>query len=236
MKRKMAAAGAVLAAALTLGACGGHPGAETMEAPGYPWTTTREELTASLTEQGLPYTEEENKIKVEQAEFFDRPVYNLTFDYNTPTGELQGVLWNIDADDKEAMETKLTAYLGDPVDSCRPATFDILSEEVAVHLAGDYVSEDLICWHSAQPLAQTWDEEERRRRQEGRSRRPPENEKEYVDKPAGTINLNGEETSLWYGQEAMDAWFENNWDVTVWLTKADEETWVVSFGKLVHPF
>ena len=49
-----------MAAGLTLGACGGRPGAETMEAPGYPWTTAREELTASLTEQGLPYTEEEN--------------------------------------------------------------------------------------------------------------------------------------------------------------------------------
>lgn len=167
---------------------------------------------------------------------FGLPVHNLNFNCNTLTGELQGVLWNIDADDKEAMEKKLTAYLGDPVDSCRPATFDILSEEVAVHLAGDYVSEDLICWHSAQPLAQTWDEEERNRFQEGFVARQEENGMVFVDKPAGTINLNGEETTLWYGQEAMDAWFENNWDVTVWLTKADEETWVVSFGKLVHPF
>lgn len=235
MKRTLLA-GVCLAAVLTLGACGGHPGAETMEAPGYPWDTTREELTSSLTEQGMTYTEEENKIKVDQAEFFDLPVYNLTFDCNTLTGELQGVLWNIDADDKEAMEKKLTAYLGDPVDSCRPATFDILSEEVAVHLAGDYVSEDLICWHSAQPLAQTWDEEERNRFQEGFVARQEENGMVFVDKPAGTINLNGEETTLWYGQEAMDAWFENNWDVTVWLVEADEETWVVSFAKVVHPF
>ena len=48
--------------------------------------------------------------------------------------------------------------------------------------------------------------------------------------------MNGEETPKWYGQEAVDAWFENNWDVTVWLAKADEETWMVSFGKMVHPF
>lgn len=234
--KKTLLAGVCLAAALTLGACGGHPGAETMEVPGYPWNTTQEELTASLTEQGMAYTEEEGQIKVEQGELFGLPVHNLNFNCNTLTGELQGVLWNIDADDKEAMEKKLTAYLGDPVDSCRPATFDILSEEVAVHLAGDYVSEDLICWHSAQPLAQTWDEEERNRFQEGFVARQEENGMVFVDKPAGTINLNGEETTLWYGQEAMDAWFENNWDVTVWLTKADEETWVVSFGKLVHPF
>ena len=73
---------------------------------------------------------------MEQAEFFDLPVYNLIFDYNTPTGELQGVLWNLDAGDKEA----------------------------------------------------------------------------------------------------MDAWFENNWDVTVWLTRADEDTWVVSFARVVSPF
>ena len=236
MKSKMAAAGAVLAVALTLGACGGHPGAETMEAPGYPWTTTREELTASLTEQGLPYTEEENKIKVEQAEFFELPVYNLTFDYNTPTGELQGVLWNLDAGDKEAMEKKLTAYLGDPVDSCRPATFDTISEALSVYLASDYVSEDLICWHSAQPLSQTWDEEQRTHFQEGYVARQAENGVAFVDQLADTITLNGEETTQWYGQEAMDAWFENNWDVTVWLTRADEDTWVVSFGKVVSPF
>lgn len=235
MKRTLLA-GVCLAAALTLGACGGHPGAETMEVPGYPWNTTQEELTASLTEQGMAYTEEEGQIKVEQGELFGLPVHNLNFNCNTLTGELQGVLWNIDADDKEAMEKKLTAYLGDPVDSCRPATFDILSEEVAVHLAGDYVSEDLICWHSAQPLAQTWDEEERNRFQEGFVARQEENGMVFVDKPAGTINLNGEETTLWYGQEAMDAWFENNWDVTVWLVEADEETWVVSFAKVVHPF
>lgn len=234
--KKTLLAGVCLAAALTLGACGGHPGAETMEAPGYPWDTTREELTSSLTEQGMTYTEEENKIKVDQAEFFDLPVYNLTFDYNTLTGELQGVLWNIDADDKEAMEKKLTAYLGDPVDSCRPATFDILSEGVAVHLASNYVSEDLICWHSAQPLSQAWDEEERTRFQEGYVAQQEKNGVAFVDQPADTITVNGEETSRWFGQEAMDAWFENNWDVTVWLTKADEETWVVSFGKLVHPF
>lgn len=234
--KKTLLAGVCLAAALTLGACGGHPGAETMEVPGYPWDTTREELTASLTEQGMAYTEEEGQIKVEQGELFGLPVHNLNFNCNTLTGELQGVLWNIDADDKEAMEKKLTAYLGDPVDSCRPATFDILSEEVAVHLAGDYVSEDLICWHSAQPLAQTWDEEERNRFQEGFVARQEENGMVFVDKPAGTINLNGEETTLWYGQEAMDAWFENNWDVTVWLVEADEETWVVSFAKVVHPF
>lgn len=234
--KKTLLAGVCLAAALTLGACGGHPGAETMEVPGYPWNTTQEELTASLTEQGMAYTEEEGQIKVEQGELFGLPVHNLNFNCNTLTGELQGVLWNIDADDKEAMEKKLTAYLGDPVDSCRPATFDILSEEVAVHLAGDYVSEDLICWHSAQPLAQTWDEEERNRFQEGFVARQEENGMVFVDKPAGTINLNGEETTLWYGQEAMDAWFENNWDVTVWLVEADEETWVVSFAKVVHPF
>lgn len=234
--KKTLLAGVCLAAALTLGACGGHPGAETMEVPGYPWNTTREELTSSLTEQGMAYTEEEGQIKVEQGELFGLPVHNLNFNCNTLTGELQGVLWNIDADDKEAMEKKLTAYLGDPVDSCRPATFDILSEEVAVHLAGDYVSEDLICWHSAQPLAQTWDEEERNRFQEGFVARQEENGMVFVDKPAGTINLNGEETTLWYGQEAMDAWFENNWDVTVWLVEADEETWVVSFAKVVHPF
>ena len=234
--KKTLLAGVCLAAALTLGACGGHPGAETMEAPGYPWDTTREELTASLTEQGMAYTEEEGQIKVEQGELFGLPVHNLNFNCNTLTGELQGVLWNIDADDKEAMEKKLTAYLGDPVDSCRPATFDILSEEVAVHLAGDYVSEDLICWHSAQPLAQTWDEEERNRFQEGFVARQEENGMVFVDKPAGTINLNGEETTLWYGQEAMDAWFENNWDVTVWLVEADEETWVVSFARVVSPF
>ena len=234
--KKTLLAGVCLAAALTLGACGGHPGAETMEVPGYPWNTTQEELTASLTEQGMAYTEEEGQIKVEQGELFGLPVHNLNFNCNTLTGELQGVLWNIDADDKEAMEKKLTAYLGDPVDSCRPATFDILSEEVAVHLAGDYVSEDLICWHSAQPVAQTWDEEERNRFQEGFVARQEENGMVFVDKPAGTINLNGEETTLWYGQEAMDAWFENNWDVTVWLVEADEETWVVSFAKVVHPF
>ena len=234
--KKTLLAGVCLAAALTLGACGGHPGAETMEVPGYPWNTTQEELTASLTEQGMTYTEEEGQIKVEQGELFGLPGHNLNFNCNTLTGELQGVLWNIDADDKEAMEKKLTAYLGDPVDSCRPATFDILSEEVAVHLAGDYVSEDLICWHSAQPLAQTWDEEERNRFQEGFVARQEENGMVFVDKPAGTINLNGEETTLWYGQEAMDAWFENNWDVTVWLVEADEETWVVSFAKVVHPF
>lgn len=234
--KKTLLAGVCLAAALTLGACGGHPGAETMEVPGYPWNTTQEELTASLTEQGMAYTEEEGQIKVEQGELFGLPVHNLNFNCNTLTGELQGVLWNIDADDKEAIEKKLTAYLGDPVDSCRPATFDILSEEVAVHLAGDYVSEDLICWHSAQPLAQTWDEEERNRFQEGFVARQEENGMVFVDKPAGTINLNGEETTLWYGQEAMDAWFENNWDVTVWLVEADEETWVVSFAKVVHPF
>lgn len=234
--KKTLLAGVCLAAALTLGACGGHPGAETMEVPGYPWNTTQEELTASLTEQGMAYTEEEGQIKVEQGELFGLPVHNLNFNCNTLTGELQGVLWNIDADDKEAMEKKLTAYLGDPVDSCRPATFDILSEEVAVHLAGDYVSEDLICWHSAQPLAQTWDEEERNRFQEGFVARQEENGMVFVDKPAGTINLNGEETTLWYGQEAMDAWFENNWEVTIWLTKADEETWVVSFARVVSPF
>ena len=234
--KKTLLAGVCLAAALTLGACGGHPGAETMEVPGYPWNTTREELTSSLTEQGMAYTEEEGQIKVEQGELFGLPVHNLNFNCNTLTGELQGVLWNIDADDKEAMEKKLTAYLGDPVDSCRPATFDILSEEVAVHLAGDYVSEDLICWHSAQPLAQTWDEEERNRFQEGFVARQEENGMVFVDKPAGTINLNGEETTLWYGQEAMDAWFENNWDVTVWLVEADEETWVVSFARVVSPF
>ena len=234
--KKTLLAGVCLAAALTLGACGGHPGAETMEAPGYPWDTTREELTGMLAEQGMTYTEDEDQIKVEQAELFGLPVHNLNFNCNTLTGELQGVLWNIDADDKEAMEKKLTAYLGDPVDSCRPATFDILSEEVAVHLAGDYVSEDLICWHSAQPLAQTWDEEERNRFQEGFVARQEENGMVFVDKPAGTINLNGEETTLWYGQEAMDAWFENNWEVTVWLTQADEETWVVSFARVVSPF
>lgn len=236
MKSKITAAGAVLAAALTLGACGGHPGAETMEVPGYPWTTTREELIASFTEQGLTYTEEEHKIKVEGAEFFDLPVYNLTFDCDTPTGELQGVLWNLDAGDKEAMEKKLTAYLGDPVDSCRPAAFDTLSGEVSVYLAGNYVSEDLICWHSARPLSQSWDEEQRTRFQEGYVARQAENGVAFVDRPADTITLNGEETPRWYGQDAMDAWFEKNWEVTVWLTKADEETWTVSFGKVVSPF
>lgn len=94
----------------------------------------------------------------------------------------------------------------------------------------------MICWHSAQPLAQTWDEEERNRFQEGFVARQEENGMVFVDKPAGTINLNGEETTLWYGQEAMDAWFENNWDVTVWLVEADEETWVVSFARVVSPF
>ena len=234
--KKVLLTGVCLAAALVLEACGGHPGAETMEVPGYPWNTTQEELTASLTEQGMTYTEEEDQVKVAQAEFFGLPVHNLNFNCNTLTGELQGVLWNIDADDKEAMEKQLTAYLGDPVDSCRPATFDILSEEVAVHLAGDYVSEDLICWHSAQPLSQTWNEEERTRFQEGFVARREESGVAFVDKPADTINLNGEETTRWYGQEAMDAWFENNWEVSVWLTKADEETWVVSFGKVVNPF
>nr|WP_317400433.1 hypothetical protein [uncultured Gemmiger sp.] len=234
MKKMYLAAAAALTAGALLVACG-HPGAESMEVPGYPWDTTREELTVSLAEQGLPYTEEENKIKVEQAEFFDLPVYNLTFDYNTPTGELQGVLWNLDAGDKEAMEKKLTAYLGDPVDSCRPATFT-LWDELSVYLASDYVSEDLICWHSAQPLSQTWDEEQRARFQKGYVARQAENGVAFVDQPADTINLNGEETTQWYGQEAMDTWFENNWDVNVWLTKADEETWVVSFGKLVNPF
>lgn len=235
MKKTCLAVAAALPAVVLLGACG-HPGAETMEVPGYPWTTTREELTASLTGQGMTYTEEENKIKVEQAEFFDLPVYNLTFDYNTPTGELQGVLWNLDAGDKEAMEKKLTAYLGDPVDSCRPATFDTLSEELSVHLAGDYVSQDLICWHSAQPLSQTWDEEQQEQFQQEFVAQQAENGVAFVDRPADSITLNGEETSQWYGQEAMDVWFENNWDVTVWLTKADEETWVVSFAKVVSPF
>lgn len=234
MKKTCLAAAAALLAAVLLVACG-HPGAETMEVPGYPWTTTREELTASLADQGMTYTEEENKIKVEQAELFDLPVYNLTFDYNTPTGELQGVLWNLDAGDKEAMEKKLTAYLGDPVDSCRPATFTLWNE-LSVYLASNYVSEDLICWHSAQPLSQTWDEEKRTRFQEGYVARQAENGVAFVDQPAETITLNGEEATQWYGQEAMDAWFENNWEVTVWLTKADEETWVVSFAKVVSPF
>ena len=36
MKKTLPAV-ACLAAALTLGGCGGHPGAETMEVPGYPW-------------------------------------------------------------------------------------------------------------------------------------------------------------------------------------------------------
>lgn len=234
MKKTCLTAAATLMAAVLLGACS-RPGTVTMEVPGYPWDTTREELTASLTEQGMTYTEEENEVKVEQAEFFDLPVYNLTFNYNTTTGELQGVLWNLDAGDKEVMEKKLTACLGDPVDSCRPATFT-LWEELSVHLASNYVSEDLICWHSAQPLSQTWDEEKRTRFQEGYVARQAENGVAFVDQPADTINLNGEETTQWYGQEAMDTWFENNWDVTVWLTKADEETWVVSFGKLVNPF
>lgn len=94
----------------------------------------------------------------------------------------------------------------------------------------------MICWHSAQPLSQTWDEEQRTRFQEGYVARQAENGVAFVDQPADTITLNGEETTQWYGQEAMDAWFENNWDVTVWLTRADEDTWVVSFARVVSPF
>lgn len=235
MKKTLPAV-ACLTAALILGACGGHPGAETMEVPGYPWDTTREELTVLLTEQGMAYTEEENKIKVEQAEFFDLPVYDLTFDYDSLTGELQGVQWNLDAEDKEAMEKKLTAYLGDPVDSYRPAQFYIMPDEVEVTLESDYVSQDLICWHSDKPLSQDWDEEELEQFRQGFVALHEGNGVSFEDKPAGSVSMNGEETPKWYGQEAIDAWFENNWDVTVWLAKADEETWMVSFGKMVHPF
>lgn len=241
MKKALAMAALLLTPLLVLPGCGGHPGRETLEAPGYPWDITADEVQANLEAEGLDYTiPDDSYLHVtECGPLFGVPAKNLNILFST-NGALEGVSWQIDEADKDAMRKALENYLGDPVESYCPAQIDILSDNFSVLLASESVSENVIIWHSEAPLSETWTEEERADFMEGYKQAHERNngadENMFADAPDSTCLRNGEEVTIWHGSRAFEQWFANNWEKTVTFQNFGDGVWVVSFSHLVSPF
>ena len=116
MKKAIAVAALLLTPLLVLPGCGGHPGRETLEAPGYPWDITADEVKANLEAEGLDYTVlDDGRLHVTECEpLFELPTKDLNIAFSTK-GPLEGVSWQIDAAHKDDMIRELKNYLGEPV-------------------------------------------------------------------------------------------------------------------------
>lgn len=241
MKKAIAVAALLLTPLLVLPGCGGHPGRKTLEAPGYPWDATADEVKASLEAEGLDYTiQDDNYLHVtECGPLFGVPAKDLNIAFST-NGALAGVSWQIDEAYREDMIRELKNYLGEPVTSYCPAQIDILAENFSVYLASDCVTDDTLIWHSEEPLSETWTEEELANFEEGykenNSRNNGTGENRFADAPDSTLQRNGEDVTVWHGSRAFEQWFANNWEKTVSFQQLTDDAWVVSFSRLVSPF
>ena len=241
MKKAIAVAALLLTPLLVLPGCGGHPGRETLEAPGYPWDITADEVKANLEAEGLDYTVlDDGRLHVTECEpLFGLPTKDLNIAFSTK-GPLEGVSWQIDEAHKDDMIRELKNYLGEPVTSYCPAQIDILWENFSVFLASNCVTDDTLIWHSEDPLSETWTEEARANFEEGYKENSFRNngtdENRFADAPDSTARRSGEDVTVWHGSRAFEQWFANNWEKTVTLQPLSATVWLVSSSFLVAPF
>ena len=231
-------AGAVLGCALLAG-CG--PAKASYAVPEYPWTLTLEEACRQQEEAGTAYTLGEDgggtdtHLSIEEGEVLELAAQNITLQFDAAS-QLTGISWDAAGEQRDAVEKALCSIAGDPVESYAPAVFgpfllgggrwtnEAGEPLFSVYLDTSYRLADgeFLVWHSSAPLAETWSEDEQALWIQGYKDIWQPQGLSFADAPADSWQRNGEETTVWHGQEAWDAWFENNWEYLASMTCAED--------------
>ena len=215
------------ALAASLAGCESSAPAWDMEVPEYPWTLTCDEFAASLQEQGTDYTRQQSgagySITLPEGTLYSVPVDAVALYFNADQ-MLESISASVPAASRGSLLDAVQDALGEPADSCRPAVINVLNQMFSVYCSSEMVQEGLsYVWHSARPLSESWSDELRAQFAEQLQHNYEQAGVRFEEQDAGTITINGEEQTQWYGSEAFDSYFANNWEFVAMFQGAEGE-------------
>lgn len=227
----MKQAAIALAAALLLAGC---RGTGEMQVPEYPWDTTQPALAETLADDAGATVSDES-IQIEAGTLFGVQAQDIILGFDG--GQLNSVLATVPAENRDAMLKAMQKALGDPVDSYAPAVLNALDSEFSVRISSEQViPERTFYWHSPQPLSETWPEaaqdslisawREHYEQTDGLS---------WENRPATTSTVNGEETATYYGDEAAQAYLDNNYEAILTFQGAEGSDCSFLASRLLPP-
>lgn len=213
--------------AVSLAGCENSAPAWDMEVPEYPWTLTCDEFAASLQEQGTGYDRQQAgagySITLPEGTLYSVPVDAVALYFNADQ-MLESISASVPAASRGSLLDAVQDALGEPADSYRPAVMNMLSQNFSVYCSSEMVQEGLsYVWHSARPLSESWSDELRAQFAEQLQHNYEQAGVRFEEQDAGTITVNGEEQTQWYGSEAFDSYFANNWEFVAMFQGAEGE-------------
>ena len=223
--------------AVSLAGCENSAPAWDMEVPEYPWTLTCDEFAASLQEQGAGYDRQQSgagySITLPEGTLYSVPVDAVALYFNADQ-MLESISASVPAASRDSLLDAVQDALGEPADSYRPAVMNMLSQNFSVYCSSEMVQDGLsYVWHSARPLSESWSDELRAQFAEQLRHNYEEAGVSFAEQDAGTITVNGEEQTQWYGSEAFDSYFANNWEFVAMFQGAEGED-VFRIGGIDH--
>ena len=200
----------------------------------FPWGMTTEQAKEQLDADGVVYTEETTEqtttLFVEKGQLFSIDSSQITLEFDAEQ-QLKGITGLVNGTQFDRLKKEIEAVAGTPVTSYTPAAIHTIPDWVdengnplfSVYLDDSFaLDENFLIWHSAKPLSATWTEEERQQWMEAMQAILEPQGYSFADASTDIWQKNGEELTVWHGQEAWDAWFENNWQDVVWVENLSE--------------
>ena len=224
--------------AVSLAGCENSAPAWDMEVPEYPWTLTCDEFAASLQEQGAGYDRQQSgagySITLPEGTLYSVPVDAVALYFNADQ-MLESISASVPAASRDSLLDAVQDALGEPADSYRPAVMNMLSQNFSVYCSSEMVQDGLsYVWHSARPLSESWSDELRAQFAEQLRHNYEEAGVSFAEQDAGTITVNGEEQTQWYGSEAFDSYFANNWEFVAMFQGAEGEDGRFTMTRTMH--
>lgn len=225
--------------AISLAGCESSAPTWDMEVPEYPWTLTCDEFAATLQEQGADYTRQQSgtgySITLLEGTLYAVPMDAVALYFNADQ-ILESVSASVPAASRNDLLAALQDALGEPVDSYRPAVISGMSQKFSVYCSSETVQEGLsYVWHSAQPLSESWSDDLRAQFAEQLQYNYEEVGLSFEEQDAGTITVNGEDQPQWYGSEAFDHYFANNWEFVAMFQGAEGEDGRFTMTRILPP-
>lgn len=227
MKKRVIGVALVSTALLFLMSC--RQASPSYTVPEFPWDMTTEQVREQLNADGVIYTEEttgkRTTLFVEKGQLFSIDSSQITLQFGADQ-QLEGISGLVDSSQCDRLEKEIVAVAGTPVTSYTPAAIYMIPDWVdengnplfSVYLDSAYpLDENFLVWHSAAPLSTTWTEEEQQHWMEALQAILEPRGYSFADASMDTWQKNGEELTVWHGQDAWNAWFENNWQNVIWM-------------------
>ena len=240
MKKHIIAVALVSTALLFLMSC--RQASPSYTVPEFRWDMTTEQAREQLDADGIPYTEEttgeRTSLFVEEGQLFSIDSSQITLQFGADQ-QLEGISGSVDNTQRDSLEKEIEAIAGTPVESYEPAAIhsnpDWMDADgnklFSVYLDSGYpLDENFLVWHSSAPLSESWTKEEQQHWMESMQAILEPQGYSFADASADTWQKNGEELTVWHGQDAWNAWFKNNWQDVIWLENLSDSCRV----SLVH--